>query len=136
LPSTALIERHPRVHYHGTLAPQEMARLFGRCSVGLVPYLDNPYTAGVFPMKLFEYLAAGLAVASTALPSIPRLPHVELCTTNDAFVAAVDQLAELPTPSTERDRIELARRHSWERRGHDAYELIREGLALSTGAHT
>ena len=35
--------------------------------VGLLPTLINEYTRSMFPMKYFEYLAAGLPVVSTPL---------------------------------------------------------------------
>jgi len=132
-PPMALFDAHPRVHYHGTLAPQQMAELFGRCTVGLVPYRENAYTAGVFPMKLFEYLAAGLAVVTTALPSLPPIDHVERSESTDDFVATVDRRACCPSPDIERQRVENAREHSWAGRGRDAYELILAELRM-TGA--
>ncbi len=127
-PSPGFIDGHPRVRYHGTLSPVQMAELFGRCTVGLVPYRDNAYTSGVFPMKLFEYLAAGLAVVSTSLPSLPSMAHLSRCETTTAFVAAVDRYARCAPGDVVRDRVEIARGHSWVRRGNEAYELILEEL--------
>jgi teichuronic acid biosynthesis glycosyltransferase TuaH len=127
-PPPGFMDAHPRVHYHGTLSPVKMAELFGRCTVGLVPYRDNAYTSGVFPMKLFEYLAAGLAVVSTSLPSLPALIHLERCETTESFVAAVDHHARCAPDDVVRERIASARAHSWVRRGSEAYELILEEL--------
>ena len=42
------------------LREADLAREVGRSTVGLIPYQVNDHTAGVFPMKVYEYLAAGL----------------------------------------------------------------------------
>ena len=44
--------------------------------VALVPYAINELTRSVFPMKVFEYLAAGLPVVTTPLPALARDPGV------------------------------------------------------------
>ena len=38
--------------------------------VALIPYAINDLTRSVFPMKVFEYLAAGLPVVTTPLPAL------------------------------------------------------------------
>ncbi len=37
-------------------------------SVGIIPAIKNTYTANMFPMKFFEYLASGIPVVTTDLP--------------------------------------------------------------------
>ncbi|MFW8745450.1 hypothetical protein ACOI9R_35515, partial [Mesorhizobium japonicum] len=64
---------HPLCRYLGLLALPERAEAFGRCMGGLIPYRDNPYTAGVFAMKVHEYLAAGLEVVATPIPSLAEV---------------------------------------------------------------
>ncbi len=105
---------------HGALDPYELASLAGKCSVGLIPYLVNDYTAGVFPMKLYEYLAAGLQVVSTELPTLSGHAGRDLIIADsaEAFVGAAT--ARPPTPTLLRRRQALALRHSWERRGQEA----------------
>lgn len=67
-----IVLSHPSVTYLGVLAPDELAKEVRRSRVGLVPYLINEHTSGIFPMKVYEYLSAGLAVVSTPLPSLTR----------------------------------------------------------------
>ncbi len=38
--------------------------------MGLIPARINDYTSAMFPMKFFEYLAAGLPVVATPLPAL------------------------------------------------------------------
>lgn len=60
----------PLVEYAGVLSQAEMANVLGSSWVGIIPYQVNKYTDGVFPMKVYEYLSAGLPVVTTPLSSI------------------------------------------------------------------
>jgi teichuronic acid biosynthesis glycosyltransferase TuaH len=61
------------VEYLGNLELETLASEVKKCKVGLIPYHLNEYTLGVYPMKVHEYLAAGLKVVSTRLPSLDAL---------------------------------------------------------------
>ncbi len=43
---------------------------------GLIPYARNALTESIFPMKVYEYLAAGLPVVATPLPALAGVPDV------------------------------------------------------------
>jgi teichuronic acid biosynthesis glycosyltransferase TuaH len=119
---------NPNVDYVGSLKPPELAALLGRASVGLIPYQLNDYTAGVFPMKVYEYLGAGLPVVTTRLPSISHLGNADLIITDtiSEFVESVSRFTGMvPLPEDIDRRIAIADEHSWERRGAEAVDLIR-----------
>jgi glycosyltransferase involved in cell wall biosynthesis len=46
---------------------EELPAYFAAADVGLIPYRLSEHTAGVMPLKLVEYLAAGLSVVATPL---------------------------------------------------------------------
>lgn len=62
------------VEYLGVLSQEVMAAELGRSWVGIIPYQANEYTSGVFPMKVYEYLSAGLPVVATPIPSLAAAP--------------------------------------------------------------
>ena len=62
----------PNVNYVGSIHKNEISNFLVDASYGLIPYLVNDWTAGVFPTKLFEYLGHRLPVLSTALPEVMR----------------------------------------------------------------
>ena len=62
--------RHPNVHLLGWRPYQDLPRYMAGLDVGLLPLLINNYTQAMFPMKFFEYVAAGLPIVSTPLDAI------------------------------------------------------------------
>jgi glycosyltransferase involved in cell wall biosynthesis len=78
------------MHFLGR-KPYGQLPAYCRCfDVGIIPFKINDLTRAVNPMKLREYLAAGLPVVSTPLPEVAVLrEHVKIAATVDEFVAAV-----------------------------------------------
>ncbi|MCD1144959.1 glycosyltransferase [Kocuria sp. LUK] len=116
--------QYPNVRYLGNLRPPELASALNACTVGLIPYHVNEYTTGVFPMKVYEYLASGLSVVSTPLPSLVHVAD------QDIHVASGSQFAETTTRVADVDKetiVERRRRaakHSWESRTAQALDLL------------
>ncbi|MBO9553127.1 glycosyltransferase [Cellulomonas sp.] len=116
--------------YHGMLEPEQLADLYRSASVGLIPYLSNPYTRGVDPLKTYEYLAAGLAVVSTPLPSVREVDgDVVVRPADDGYVDAVARYGSEPDAAVRARRLALAEEHSWERRGTELRAVARELVA-------
>ena len=84
----------PNVHTLGHKPYAALPQYLRGMAVGLLPTRVNDYTRSMFPMKYFEYLAAGVPVASTPL-EFTRHHHVGLCIGHDvpSFSRAIhDQL--------------------------------------------
>lgn len=109
--------KRPTVSYLGNLPPEQLADELAVSMVGLIPYLQNDYTAGVYPMKLYEYLAAGLCVVSTPIPSLRGEDVVGLSFADSCdFVAVVQAAISGFTDDGARHRSTAAGDHSWEQR--------------------
>ena len=57
----------------GPRPPEALPALPPSRDVALMPFLDNDHTRASFPLKLWEYLAAGLPVVATPLPNLREL---------------------------------------------------------------
>jgi glycosyltransferase involved in cell wall biosynthesis len=66
--SLAPLRRLANVHFLGGRPYADLPAYLGSFDVGLVPLAENAYTASMFPMKLYEFFAAGLPVAATDAP--------------------------------------------------------------------
>jgi glycosyltransferase involved in cell wall biosynthesis len=112
----AQLAQLPNVHLMGYRSYQSLPQYLRGMSVGVLPTLLNDYTRSMFPMKFFEYLAAGLPVISTPL-DFAKEPRagLEVGDTVDAFVAAIEkQLARGKLSADE--SLAAVGDNTWERR--------------------
>ena len=106
----------PNVHLLGPRAYTELPAVLRGADVGLIPYAVNELTRSIFPMKVYEYLAAGRPVIATMLPSLAGVPDVVRADSVDAVVAAVGAALAADGPAARRARSDRARAHSWDAR--------------------
>ena len=119
--------RRPNVCWVGPKPFELLPGYLRLIDVGIVPYLDNAFNRGSFPMKTLEYLAAGRAVVATDLPSIRWLATdlVALASGPGAFADAVDSaLAEVRSPAMMAARKAFVSRHDWAKRAADMHSAI------------
>jgi glycosyltransferase involved in cell wall biosynthesis len=78
------------VHVRRPVAREELVALVAAADLGLIPHVRSEQTRAMSPLKLHEYLAAGLPVAATDLPGVAGVcpDRVLLATTRDDFAAA------------------------------------------------
>ena len=83
---------------------------------GLIPYARNELTDGIFPMKVYEYLAAGLPVVATELPSIAGVAEVATASDAAGIAALLDDALAHDDPARRAERSRAAAAHSWDAR--------------------
>jgi glycosyltransferase involved in cell wall biosynthesis len=111
------LESEPNIHLLGPRAWTELPPFLGALDVGLIPYVRSPYTATVYPTKLFEYLAMGCPVVSADLPEVRRLGlpdfAVRIAPDHDSFITAVRQALSDADPFASKRRRDLAEQRDW-----------------------
>ena len=119
--SSARFERllvRPNVRWVGARPFHELAPYLRAIDVGIVPYARNAYNDASFPLKILEYLAAGLPVVSTELPAVRWLGTdlIDVASGPSEFATAVERaITALPTSDAARRRA-FATEHGWDRR--------------------
>ena len=68
----------PNLHLLGPRPYSALPAYLAGMQAAMLPSAANPYTAAMFPMKFFEYLAAGLPVVTTPLPALGRVRRARL----------------------------------------------------------
>jgi glycosyltransferase involved in cell wall biosynthesis len=108
------------------------AALPGYCrgfDVGLIPFRMNELTLRVNPLKLREYLAAGLPVVSTPLPEVVRYQGVvHIATNKEGFLQEIEAALKERTGERDRGRVEMMRTEGWEARVGDMSRLVEKRL--------
>lgn len=125
------------VHFTGAIPFGDVAAHLAACDVGVIP-MTNDFGS---PIKLFEYLAAGLAVVAPALPQITSIVRSErealLVTPGDmdALAAALARLARdepLRRRLGERGRALVLARHTWQRNAERAARIAERAARRRT----
>lgn len=112
------------VELAGAIPYSELPQLLHSARVGLLPLSDEPLNAGRSPMKLYEYLAAGLSVVARATPVIHGDDDAGLFTyvsSTDA-VAALDRAIAHHSPNAR--GTHRAARESWESKTDELVEFL------------
>lgn len=82
----------PNVHLLGHKPYEALPDYLRALSVALLPTRINAYTKSMFPMKYYEYVAAGLPVISTPLEFTRTLAHpVATAATHQEFTLAISK---------------------------------------------
>lgn len=121
------LTRHPRIHWIGFRPFSELPRYLGVTNVGLVPYAQIEFNRASFPLKTLEYLAAGLPVVSTDLPSVRWLdaPDVTIADGRTSYANAVTAAAAVSRdPTLVARRRQFASGHSWRARTAQLSKMI------------
>ncbi len=82
--------------------------------VGMIPYRIDERMTFVNPLKLREYVAAGLPVVSTPVPEVARLSHLaHVATTKDEFVSAIERALNETTAGQRAKRSRAMADETW-----------------------
>lgn len=112
----AALEAEPNVHLLGARKYEELPSVLRGADVTLIPYRASELTASIFPMKVYEYLAAGRPVVATPLPALEGVTEITVADGAAAFVAAVERELAEDTPERRAARSAAAARNSWDAR--------------------
>lgn len=112
----AALGAEPNVHLLGARRYGELPDVLRGADAGLIPYARNELTDGIFPMKVYEYLAAGLPVVATQLPSIVGVTDVATASDAAGIAALLDRALGHDDPARRAARSRAAEAHSWDAR--------------------
>jgi glycosyltransferase involved in cell wall biosynthesis len=115
----------PNVRRVGLTPYDELPAYVAAFDVAVIPYLRNTYTESCFPLKTFEYLAAGKPVVASGLPELRGLePHVVVADGADAFTAAVEAALERRSEADVAARQRVAAANTWDTRTERLLDLV------------
>jgi glycosyltransferase involved in cell wall biosynthesis len=104
----------PNIHWLGGRDHALLPGYLRHFDVGLIPFKHVPLTHNANPIKLYEYLAAGVPVVSTSLPAVDPIPgSVWLADDADAMADAVQHAGASNDPALRAKRSQLMLAESW-----------------------
>ncbi|MGD8386280.1 MAG: glycosyltransferase [Desulfobacteraceae bacterium] len=93
--NTAQYRKMPNMHFLGRRPYEALPAYCRHFDVGLIPFKINALTRAVNPIKLREYLAAGLPVISTSMPEVAQYRGlIQIADSPEEFDYAVKECLE------------------------------------------
>ena len=84
----------------------------------IIPFLCNDLTAGIYPLKINEYLAAGKPVVTSNFSE--EIEAFEKCiyltSSHEDFIGAIDSAIDSDSECKRKERLEASVENSWENR--------------------
>ncbi len=122
----------PNIHLLGEKARANLPGYLKGMAVALVPYKANELTRNIFPLKLFEYLAAGLPVVVGGLPELRRFVGViGVADGPSDYPRLVQRAIAEDGPDKRASRVSLAAENTWDHRVEEISGLVEEALIRS-----
>ena len=116
------------IHFLGRRPYADLPRYAKAFDVALMPFKVNELTLAANPLKVREYLAAGLPVVSTAIPEVERLGLCRIGADADSVVREISAaIAAGAGPSEVRAAQVLG--EGWEARVLEMQDIVANALA-------
>jgi glycosyltransferase involved in cell wall biosynthesis len=120
----APLERFENVQVREPIGRRPLTGLIRQADVGLLPHVSSRLTEAMSPLKLMEYLAAGLPVAASDLTPVREVadPRVVLVPASGDYPRGVRAALAMGAAS-ESDRLEFLDANSWRSRHEKVLDL-------------
>jgi glycosyltransferase involved in cell wall biosynthesis len=102
----------PNVHLLGRKPFSELPAYSKAFDVGILPFPITEVTLNSNPLKVREYLAAGLPVVSTRIPEVETIGKCIIADDTEGFLRGIEEALKDPGPRAERS--EWMKDESWE----------------------
>ena len=120
------------VRFFAPVKPEEVPQLLSEFNAGIIPYLQNEINKNIYPLKINEYLAAGVPVIMSRFADLPEFEGMADSITNSTdFIQKIKSQVEEDNIQKRKLRIEFASQNSWDNRAIEFSDII-ENLIQKT----
>ncbi|MBR06606.1 MAG: hypothetical protein CMP48_02885 [Rickettsiales bacterium] len=124
MPRAMSLDKHANVQFFGAQQPNDITRFMREFDLGIIPFAKNDFTKNIYPLKINEYLSAGLPVISTDFAELSDFESlISIANNADDFETYVLRELEANTSDKELKRIAAAKQNDWSARA-ELVELI------------
>lgn len=121
----------PNIHLLGQKPHHALPAYCKGFDVGMIPYRIDERMPFVNPLKLREYLSAGLPVVSTAVPEVLRYSHLaQIASTPEAWITAIEQVLADNTSTKRAERSAAMESETWAARVAEVARIV-DGIGQS-----
>ncbi|MFD2570929.1 glycosyltransferase [Spirosoma soli] len=113
--------------------PADLPPLLAQMKAAMIPFVCNEHTYTIYPLKINEYLAAGLPVVATPFSILDDFNGVvELADQPAQFAQALRRALADDSDQRLNERITMAKANSWQKRAEEFEAVIRQVQAAWT----
>lgn len=124
------VPRRPNIHYLGFKSYEQLAAYEQAFDVGIVPFKLSSMVESVNPIKMWEYMAAGLPIVTTNIPEAHKYAPLILWSQDEQeFIGNIDRALADNSPELREQRMAFARENSWLVRARQIVDIIESHLA-------
>jgi glycosyltransferase involved in cell wall biosynthesis len=126
---TTRLQGRANIHLLGERPHADIPGYLRGAAVAMIPYRATSLTENIFPLKLFEYLAAGVPVVVGGLPELRRLSgSIGVAEKAEDYPVLVRKALAEDGPERRAERAALAAGNSWDARTEEISHLVEEAL--------
>lgn len=89
------IQEIENIHFLGTREYKVLKNYADKFDVCTVPFLINDITKATSPLKIFEYMALGKPIVTTAMDECKKYKSIFIANNNEEFIKNIDKAIEL-----------------------------------------
>lgn len=118
--------KYKNLEFTGRKTYQESPEILSKFHVAIIPHKIDSFIKTTNPMKMYEYLSAGLPVVSTKGAGVEMFKD-QIYITNDYknFDHYINLALKENSESIQNQRIESVKEHSWEKRFNQMWDKIK-----------
>ncbi len=117
-----ILDNVKNVHFLGRKPYSELPNYCKGFDVALNPFAISELTLAANPLKVREYLAAGLPVISTDIPEVAILENCRIGHNHEDFIRQIEEALKHPRP--QKAISDKVQNESWEARIEELREII------------
>lgn len=122
-----LLDLLPNVHVLGPRPIEQLGNYLHAFDLGIIPFVKNDLTAGIYPLKINEYLALGLPVVSTHFADLSDFEGIcAIAKNNDDFIQKINTGLNNNQVDVISNRKAFASQNTWQSRAQQFLNLLSE----------
>ena len=121
------LRKQKNIIFTGTIDYKILPHLANGFTVATIPFLINDITESTSPIKLYEYMAMGKPIVTTAMPECMKHPEVMIARDTKEYVRLLDQAVSIANgpdyPAYREKLIHVAEQNSWDEKAREIIHL-------------